>query len=262
MALEIMTIASSSKGNCILVRNKNAVLLVDMGISLRRLSLGLKEQGLSLNDVDGVLITHEHIDHIRGLKSLCCSTNIPVYAHNDIIYELENRINYTGINHYGIIESGFAINGIDVQPFRVQHDTICPLGFSFMDNNSKVSIATDLGVLTDGVIRNLCGSNIVLLESNHDETMVANSSYPALVIERILSNKGHLSILACAKVLPVLVESGLETIILGHLSDNNNNPRLAYSTSADSLIGAGMKLGEDVILDVALGSVLGMLHTA
>lgn len=250
MALEIMTIASSSKGNCIIIRNDSITLLVDAGVSLTYLKSSLKYYQLDMNDIDGIIITHEHIDHISGLKRICSNYDIPVFGNRSAINMISERLDID-MKSYDISESGFSVGNIDIQPFRTRHDSIYSLGYSFMDKSSKISVATDLGCMTKGVYNNLSGSDIVFLESNHDEDMLINGTYPAYLKKRILSSSGHLSNECCSKTVLELSGSGTSVFILGHLSENNNTRRLAYSATADRLTGNGLKMGSEIILDVA-----------
>lgn len=250
MALEILTIASSSKGNCIGIKNGSHIILIDMGISLCHLKTALLAHRINIENIDAVIITHEHSDHILGLKTLLKHYNIPIYTHRDTMSAICSRL-MLDVKSYDISETGFSIGEIDIQPFRTRHDAVYSLGYSFMDNSGKISIATDLGVVTDGVMNNIKGSDIVFLESNHDVKMLKCGDYPQHIKNRILSNVGHISNDTCAETSMKLVDSGTRTIILGHLSENNNTRRLAYSVTAEELNRHGVVIGRDVLIDVA-----------
>lgn len=254
MALEILTIASSSKGNCICIRNDSLTLLIDMGISLCHLKSALDYYKINIGSIKGILITHEHSDHINGLKTLLKGYDIPVYANRESMNVICDKKNLNNLRCYDIAESGFSIEDIDIQPFRTRHDSVHSLGYTFSDTSGKISIATDLGCVTAGVINNLTGSDIVLIESNHDEDMLKKSHYPKYIQNRILSNVGHLSNDTCADTIARLADAGTRKFILGHLSENNNTRRLAYSVSAAKLTECGYTVGRDVILDVASAS--------
>jgi len=251
MALEIMTVASSSKGNCTIIRNGSVTLLIDMGIPLSHLKAALNNFAISIEEIDGVLITHEHTDHISGLKCLLKKFNIPVYAERNTMNYVARKLQLDCVRNFDISESGFSVGNIDIQPFRTRHDAIYSFGFSFMSAGDKISVSTDLGCMTPGVLNNLKGSDIVLIESNHDVDMLRKGDYPYHLKKRILGSEGHLSNEVCAETVLELSESGTETFILGHLSENNNTRRLAYSTTAEKLLAAGVRIGQDVTLDVA-----------
>lgn len=260
MALEIYTIASSSKGNCLLVRNENTTVLIDMGISFTSLKTALNYHKICIDTIDAILITHEHIDHISGLKSINKLNNIPVYCNKLTMGQIYRRLKCE-IRHFDISESGFSIKDLDIQPFRIRHDAVYPLCYSIMDKSGKISVATDLGCMTAGVMNNLKGSDVILIESNHNEDMVRNGEYPKYVKDRILSNVGHLSNEACANAVLQLADSGTHSFILGHLSENNNTRRLAYSVTADMLIKNNIRVGADVELDVAASKAIYVSHS-
>lgn len=246
-----MTIASSSKGNCTCIRNDNCIILIDMGVSLAHLKRGLCHYKIAVDEIDAVIITHEHYDHILGIKSLVSNYDIPIYAHCNTMKEIKSRLKIDNFRAYDIIESGFSIKDMDIQPFRTRHDAVYSLGYSVKDNSGKISIATDLGIVTKGVYNNLVGSDIVLIESNHDENMLKNGNYPMCVKNRILSNTGHLSNKDCANAVLDLYNMGTSRFILGHLSENNNTKRLAYASTSSRLLSEGIRVGQDIMIDVA-----------
>lgn len=251
MSLEIITIASSSKGNCTCIRNDNRVILIDMGISLCRLKIALNNIKISIDSIDAIIVTHEHNDHVSGLSRLLSKHKIPIYANRDSMNLIAVKHKLNDFKSYDVNECGFSIGDIDIQPFRTRHDSVHSLGYSFYNKNNKISIATDLGCVTSSVINNLSGSDAVLVESNYDANMLRNGSYPQYIKNRILSSVGHLSNQDCAELVLRLAGAGTRSFLLGHLSENNNTRRLAYSTTSSLLESNGYNAGRDIFIDVA-----------
>lgn len=250
MALSICSFTSGSRGNCCLVSSGNTNILVDAGISLSRLKKSLLVLGLSLEDINGVVVTHEHSDHVSGLARIQNFTT--VYAHDITIAALEKR--GIEIKSRAFVQSydiGFEIGDIFVAPFRLPHDAAYTLGYSFFHKGKKISIATDVGHVTRGLISNLKGSNIIMLEANHDVKMLLNGSYNQLLKKRILSDSGHLSNEKSAVVARASLSDCLERVILAHLSQENNQQELAYNAVASELRKAGAVVGKDVFVEVA-----------
>ncbi len=229
MSLNIVSLASGSKGNCTLIYSDNTAILCDVGISYARILDGLEKYRIPLNAVKGIVITHEHSDHIAALPKI--ARFVPVYAHPltaQAIYERQGELNnYNGVDFY---ESGFSIGDIKVEPFRIPHDAAYPLGYSFACEKKRASIATDMGVPLKSVLNNISGSQVVILESNHDVEMLKNGSYAYPLKQRILSKNGHLSNDDAGMMAQWLVGTSVEHLVLGHLSENNNTPDLAYNT--------------------------------
>lgn len=230
MSLKLVSLSSGSKGNATLILSDATALLVDAGISYTRIAEGLRTFGVTPSDLDGVVITHEHADHIKGLPRL--SEECKVYAHpltqRAIFYRVGGIKNVVDVDDY---EGGFTIGDIEVEPFRIPHDAEYPLAYSFQCGHARCSVATDIGVPTRGVLRNIRESEVVLLEANHDIKMLKEGNYPYKLKERILSSVGHLSNDATATIVKHLVgQSQVRELVLGHISENNNTERLAYDT--------------------------------
>lgn len=234
MSLKIVSLASGSKGNATLVCSDSTAILVDAGASFTYLSKQLKMLGLMPNMLDGVVITHEHSDHIRAVDNFAKHTKI--YAHSltaeRMLKKVDCKNNLVKNDDY---EQGFKIGNIDVIPFRTPHDAVYSLGYSFECGAGRVSVATDMGVPTRGLLKNIADSQIVLLEANYDIEMLENGPYPYYLQARIQSDKGHLSNDSTARIAELLVGSKVETIILAHLSDKNNTADKAISTVFDRL---------------------------
>lgn len=229
MSLRIVSLASGSKGNCALIYSDNTAILCDAGIPITRIKERLQSVGFCLDAISGVVVTHEHSDHICALPRV--SRAVPLYAHPltaKAIYDRQKGLlNYKRVDFY---DNGFYIGDIEVIPFRISHDATYPLGYTFKCGNSRISIATDMGIVAGSVFNNIKDSQVVLLESNYDENMLKNGPYDQRLKARILSSKGHLSNVMAGEMAVRLAGGCLETLVLGHLSDTNNTPELALST--------------------------------
>ena len=237
MSLTFVSLASGSKGNSSLIFSENTAILVDAGITYSAIATALREFGLTPSRIDGVVITHEHSDHIRAVQKLCKETKI--YVHPLTARAMRERYgDFFGVAHVDDFENGFSIGDINVEPFRIPHDAAYPLAYSFECGGARCSVATDIGIPTVGVMRNIKDSSLVLLESNYDVDMLKNGSYPYPLKQRILSNNGHLSNDGAAKIARLLAEDAtakVNTIVLGHISENNNTEQLAYDTVSNAL---------------------------
>lgn len=249
MAIKVCSLGSGSKGNSVLIDNGKNRLLIDAGMTARTLQKKLSEIDLNLSEIDGILITHEHNDHIKGLEVV--SKRVPIYAHDYTMEAITKKCDILLKNQMTFCNETFSIGTFDITTFKVSHDATYPLGFSISDSESKITYATDLGCCSKDFLRVAKGSDIVIIESNHDVDMLMNGSYPAYLKRRILSNKGHLSNLACAITINEVAASGTRKFLLSHLSENNNLPELAYWTNADYLKQKGAELNKDIILVVA-----------
>ncbi len=232
MSLTLVSLASGSKGNSTLIRSDSTAILVDAGICYTSIAEALREFGLTPSHLDGVVITHEHSDHIRAVQKLSKYTRI--YVHPKTAEAIRGK--YGDVNntaHVDDYENGFTIGDINVEPFRIPHDAAYPLAYSFECDGARCSVATDIGIPTRGIYDNIKGSSVVLLEANHDIDMLKNGNYPYMLQQRILSNNGHLSNDAAAYIVARLAddkESRVSKILLGHISENNNTEQLAFDT--------------------------------
>lgn len=234
MSLKIVSLASGSKGNCTLIYSENTAILCDAGISIARIRKGLEKYGLSVSDIQGIVVTHEHSDHVSALPKM--EEYVSVYAHPltaRAIYERQGVLDkYVGVDFY---ESGFSIGDIKIEPFRIPHDAAYPLGYSFECDGKRASIATDMGAIRSSVFRNISKSEVVILESNHDVEMLKNGSYSYPLKQRILSERGHLSNDDAGTLAQWLIGTSVKHLVLGHLSENNNTPDVAYNTVKNKL---------------------------
>ena len=249
--MRVCNLSSGSEGNLTYIEGSQTRLLVDDGLSCKETIRRLSLLGVSPDKLSGVLITHEHNDHIKGLNSLCKRYNLPVYVHRDGYESLKAKLReYVRVVAYGNLD--FNIGELNITSFPVPHDVKRCSAYTIEENGKKISIATDLGHTNDDIIKNLSSSTLVYLESNHDIDMLhENPKYPARLKARILGGRGHLSNIACAETIASLVKSGTRQIVLSHLSQENNTPALAYKSVCEMLEVYGIQEGVHIKIDVA-----------
>ncbi len=232
--MNLCSIASGSSGNCTFVGSEHTKLLVDAGISGKKIENGLNSIDVSPQDIQGILITHEHADHIQGLGVLARRYHTPIYGTAETINSIL-RMNSIGrisdeLLHYVVPDETFQINDITVEPFSTSHDASNPVCYTFQADGHKIGMATDLGKYDDYIISKLTESEILLLEANHDVNMLMVGGYPYYLKQRILGDRGHLSNENSARLICRLFHEKLKYITLAHLSKENNYEELAYET--------------------------------
>ena len=236
--LNFCSLYSGSSGNSLYVETENAKLLVDCGVSCKKVEEGLKSIDVDPSSIDAVIITHEHSDHVKGLGTFSKKYNVPIYANQETLDNMESqtsKISTSNINTFKISDK-FNINDIEILPFSISHDAANPCGFNIFKDNKKISIATDIGTMDTKTIKNLEDSIFILLESNYDPDILRCSPYPYLLKRRIAGPTGHLPNNKAGETISYLMQSGLQTAMLGHLSKENNFPELAYKTVTEELI--------------------------
>lgn len=240
--MRIVTFASGSTGNCTLVTSGGANILIDAGISMRRIVQNLALLGLTPRDLCGVLITHEHSDHISGLPMLVKHTGVPVFAPSVLCAELGRiRPELAGKIEYISIGEPFELKNIKIRAFSTPHDARCSVGYRF-EGDSIFAFATDTGCITEEMLTGLSDADAVIIEANHDPDMLRNGPYPYSLKRRILSPRGHLSNFDCGKLAFSLAKNGTRHIILGHISRENNTPEAALRTVGAALEGLSVQL--------------------
>lgn len=232
--MRLCSIASGSSGNCIYIGSENTHLLVDAGISRKKIEEGLAKLNLTGDMLDGILITHEHTDHIQGLGVFCRKYKIPVFGtpgtlQGILAYKQLGAVP-EGIFREVFADCPFEIGDLTIKPFTISHDAKEPTGFRITGDGKSVAVATDLGFYDDYTIHNLKDLCAVVLEANHDVHMLEVGPYPYPLKQRVLGNCGHLSNEASGRLLCQILHDGLKHIVLGHLSKDNNFPELAYET--------------------------------
>lgn len=242
---------SGSSGNSIFIANDNTKILVDAGVTAKRLDEAFSNIGENPKDLSAIFITHEHSDHIAGVRVFATRHNIPVFAERDVLDKMYSAGHITDKIIADSISDNMELGGIEIVPFYNSHDSVKCVGYRFNMGNKSVSICTDTGYITDDARKALLGSTMVYLESNHEERMLLNGSYPYPLKQRILSDRGHLSNSASAEFATELVQNGTTRLVLAHLSKENNLPDLARQTAVSTLENAGLKLDEDYLLRVS-----------
>ncbi len=223
---------SGSSGNSFFVQTDNTNLIIDAGVTLKKIVAALEKLNINGEDIDAILVTHDHIDHTRSIATLSNKYNIPVYANKKTWEAIENiacKIPNNNKKIFNIAET-FSIGDIKILPFHTPHDAADPCGFNLYNSNKKISIVTDIGYVSEELLNHLKKSSCILLESNYDPEILKCSSYPYLLKRRISSDMGHLSNISAAKTLASLYDFGLQKALLVHLSKENNFPELAYET--------------------------------
>ena len=256
--LHIATLASGSSGNCTLVTDGETCVLIDAGISARRITAGLKGLGVDPARLSAILVTHEHSDHIAGLATLKKQLDFALYATAPTVRQLCYRM--AGLeDRVRPFRPGdaFAVGGLWVESFPTLHDCACPVGYAVGTESSKMALATDLGEITDQVRRGIRGAGLVIAEANYDVESLRSGPYPAFLKERILGDHGHLSNEMGGELARYAAEQGARQIVLGHLSRENNSPGMAYRAAELALSAAGVRVGQDVALSVAPRSECG-----
>lgn len=250
---KMYSLFSSSSGNSTLITDGDTNLLVDAGVSASRIVKALEQINFDICEIDGIVVTHEHSDHIKGIASLIKKYNIPIYANKETMDCIIGSLGILPEKCINVIQKDkvFEVRSIAVKPFEIPHDAISPMGYTFLTDGGYMSIATDIGHITKAILNNLSKSETVLIESNHDVNMLKQGKYPYMLKKRILSDNGHLSNENAAWLATQLAIWGTKKIMLGHLSECNNIPQIAFNTSKKLMTDNNIKVGEDVILKVA-----------
>ena len=246
--MKLCSIASGSSGNCIFVASDQTNLLVDAGISGKRIENGLSNIDIKPDTIQGILVTHEHSDHVSGLGVMARRYHMSIYATYETVMALR-RIKSLGeisdeLFHYVEPDKPFYINDILVEPFSTSHDASDPVCYTMEVDGEKVGVATDLGKYDDYIISKLDGSDLLMIEANHDTNMLLVGKYPYYLKQRILGDRGHLSNDSSADLISKLIGGKKQQIILAHLSKENNYEELAYETVLSELTRLGIGSSE------------------
>ena len=250
--LKYCSVGSGSSGNCHIITYKDTGILVDAGLVGKTITAGIKHAGFDIDKIRGIFITHEHSDHIKGAGIMSRKLNIPIYANLRTWCGMKDKIGNVKGENMVVFENDktYSLGDIKIRPFSIPHDSEDAVGYNIYSDNQKMSIATDIGYITENIRRNLKGSKLVILESNYDPNMLMMGSYSYALKKRVMSEGGHLSNEEAASFCTELVEGGTESILLAHLSKENNFPELAYATSKNVLTNNQMEVGKDLLLDV------------
>ena len=236
VAMTFRTLASGSSGNATYLRVGSTCILIDAGISLRRIRNALKEMGESIEELSALIITHEHSDHIKGCASLLkARPDLPIFATFGTKEACCEKASWASAAQIIEAQRAFAIDEVEVLPFRTSHDARESVGLRFEARGAAFGFATDLGRPTAEVIDCLQGCQALVLEANYDEELLLHSPYPVFLKRRIAGRGGHLSNVQARQLLKDVADEHLETVVLGHLSDKNNTPQRAVATVAEAL---------------------------
>lgn len=253
MELRFSPLFSGSSGNATYVGCDGAHLLVDAGLSGSRVAGELERVGVDPASLDAILVTHEHIDHIKGIGILSRRYDLPVYATEGTWRGMASKLGAISTKNMRVFEpeQDFYVGPINITPFSIPHDAAQPVGYAFDLGGARLAVATDLGHVSNGWKRHVLGAAAVILESNFDPGMLQAGPYPWELKQRILGRRGHLSNDDAGEVAAELARAGARQIVLGHLSKENNYPDLALQTCRLALMQAGIEPGRDVFVTVA-----------
>ena len=263
MSLTFCTLFSGSSGNAVYLSGDGGGLLVDCGMSCKQVMEAMGKARLDPGSIKGLLITHEHSDHVRGAGPLSRQLGIPIYATEGTWSGMERAVGDLPARNRVAITAGesFFLGGFEVAPFPIPHDANDPVGYRFYMRQRSVAVATDLGYFSREVQDAVAGAEVVLLESNHDPDLLKrNPRYPQPLKTRILGKKGHLSNEAGAEAAVRMLRAGTRHVLLGHLSNENNTPDMAYRVTHGALTAEGAVVGEDVTLHVAARYLASFLY--
>ncbi len=259
--IRFCSLFSGSSGNCLFLEAGSTRILIDAGLSGKAIEQALFCIDEKASDIDAIIISHDHIDHISAAGILSRRYDIPIYANQCTWEGMSCILGKIKENNYNVFDTAgeICIGDISIQPFSVPHDTADPVAFNININNTKITVATDIGHISPEIFEHFIDSDLVVLEANHDVNMLKAGRYPYPLKLRILSDVGHLSNDAASLVIAELAKRGTKSFILGHLSMENNYPALAYETVNSLLIEHGIITGRDVLLDVAARSKPGRM---
>lgn len=258
--MQIINLASGSKANSTFLSFNDCKILIDVGLSEKKLKEQLLKIGESLDNINAVIITHEHIDHIKALKTLAKNTDIVFYIHKKLAEsEALSDITFKEFALRKFENTKFNIGDFEIVPIEVSHDATRPVAFcvNIHGSSAKVGFVTDLGFVGETTKNILKGAKIVFLESNYDEKMIDGGPYPYVVKQRIKGEKGHLSNAQSLEFAKYLYENGTKAFVLSHISQNNNSYEKAYVNYAAYFEGLGLKIGKDIILKVSFQDKIG-----
>ncbi len=249
--MRVINLSSGSDGNVTYLENDGVKILVDAGLSATEITKRLDLIGVKPNEIDAILLTHDHSDHTKGIDVFSSKYNTPVYAHERVWLSFDPKATRMSSANRKTFSGDFTYKGLDIQAIEVPHDVAC-YGFSIENNNKKISILTDLGHTNDRILSSIANSQLVYLEANYDKQMLLDSkNYPLSLKMRISGPNGHLSNKASCEVVDFLARTGTRQVVLSHISKDNNTPDLAYGYMCQHLSVHGIEEGSDICIDVA-----------
>ncbi len=263
MPIHFCSLASGSSGNSQFIASDQTRLLLDAGLSGKYITNSLEYIGESLKEINALLITHEHSDHIKGAGVIYRKIKQPIYATEATWTAMQSKLGEIAPEHIRIIKPGeaFEIGDILVKPIEISHDAAEPVAYAFSNLQARMCVATDLGHCPESVQQEFLECDLLMLESNHDVNMLKIGPYPYYLKRRILSDVGHLSNETAAGVITRAVKEGrVRSVLLGHLSKENNLPELAYETVGNIVTEAGIRVGEELNLGLTYRDRVGVVY--
>ena len=236
--LNFYSLYSGSSGNSLCVQTEHTNILIDSGVSSKKIEKALEHIEINPNSIDAILVTHEHTDHVQGLGTFSRKFDIPVFANKETFDSMPAQTEKIKESNQKVfnIQDNFWIGDLLISPFSIPHDAANPCGFNVMNDKKKISIATDIGHMNSKILKKLEGSDFLLLEANYEPEVLKCSKYPFSLKTRIAGPTGHLSNEMAGKTISYLAKNGLKSAMLGHLSKENNFPELAYKSVLEQLI--------------------------
>lgn len=262
--IKFCSLYSGSSGNCYYINIDGNRILLDVGKSLKKIREALERLDENIENIDAILITHEHSDHIQGLKMLCKKHDINIYMTDKTKSEIQCLVDIINEENIVTFKAGdkFDIGYANIKSVKISHDAIDPVMYTFKDkNDNKISIFTDVGEITDTILENIKGSKLAVIEANYEENLLRLSRYPSYLKKRIMGKYGHLSNEEAGFLAKELVKNGTKKILLGHLSKENNTDIIAYQTIQNELNFLKEELGEEIDFDLIEVQVLGREET-
>lgn len=252
MSIKFCSLSSGSSGNCQYIETNNSRILIDGGFSGKKIESLLGSIGVSAKELDGIFVTHEHSDHVKGVGVLSRRYNLPIFANEKTWMGMEKTIGKISEENIKIFisERDLNLRDLTIHPIRISHDAGEPVGYVVYYKNKKISIVTDTGWVSDANKDKIKDSDLYLMESNHDVDMLWEGSYPLYLKERVLGTRGHLSNEDAGKTLGDVITGTGEIILLGHLSGENNKPELAHRTVREVISNRGVDVDNDITLDL------------
>ncbi len=265
MELLFCSIASGSSGNCYLIASKETKILLDAGISGKRIIQGLTAIGVDCREITAILITHEHIDHVKGAGIISRKNDIPIFANAKTWEKMEGSIGKIDAKNKRLFFTGetFDLNDFLIKSYSIPHDAADPVGFSIYKEDLQISVATDIGDMTEDIFNEISNADFLVLEANHDIEMLKMGRYPWYLKQRILSSIGHLSNVDAGKTLiKILKKDNKERqVLLAHLSHENNFPEMAYQTIKNILEEERYYIGKDILIHTALREQISEIYS-
>ena len=249
--IETAVLSSGSKGNSTYIRAGEYSVLIDAGLSGKALEKRMEALDLKPEDLNALLITHEHKDHIKGVGILSRRYDLPIYANDGTWAVAESDLGKIKTKNRRVFTGDFIVGDLKFSPYSISHDAAQPVGYVCRVGDKKIVLATDTGVTNEDIVTKIKGADFFVLESNHDLEMLMTGKYPYFLKNRIKGKEGHLSNDDTAALLPSLLKDNFPTVVLAHLSEENNNPKVAYITVNNALKEAGFKVGKDLRMGCA-----------